>query len=281
MDLKFAISTMVYYHEDINKLLPYLRDWKINNIEIRPNRGHFECQDLALLEQLRKKIEYFDISVKAIHMPVNGVDISSPSEYDRVKSVREVQKVIISAIKLNAGLVVVHPGGECSRSEERRTRIINCVNSLEEIVEFTRQRDIKIALENTLPDRIGDTFSEIQQILEKIPSEYLGVCLDTGHYLLKQKSTERGVLQLDKEPIDWKKKLLHMHVHDNNGEKDLHLLPEEGCFPWTQLLSFLEHIEYQGFLVIEPKEQTQLTDCLNRIKDTFKKLNEMESFLTE
>jgi len=273
MNLNFGISTMVYNHEHIEKVLPYLDNANIRNIEIRPHVGHFECQDPALVDKLKKRIEYFDISVKSVHMPMNGVDISHPEEYDRVKSIREVEKAIMVALKLNAELVVIHPGGRYNNSDDRKIRLSHCVSSLKEIAEFCKQWNIKIALENTLPGRLGDQWIEIQQIIEKISSEHLGICLDTGHYFLNQKGNEREKLSLDKEPIDWQKNLFHVHVHDNNGKEDLHLLPEEGLFPWISLISYLKIIKYNGALIVEPKAQEmQLPDYLDKVKNAFERL---------
>lgn len=273
MNLNFGISTMVYYHEVIEKLLPYLDDADIRNIEIRPHMGHFECQDPELIDKLKKRIETFNISVKSVHMPMNGVDISHPEEYDRVRSIREIEKAMMVALKLNAELVVIHPGGKYNNSDDRKIRLNHCVSSLKEIAEFGEQWNIKIALENTLPGRLGDRWTEIQQIIEKISSEHLGICLDTGHYFLNQPDNEKGNLTLDKEPINWQKNLLHIHVHDNNGKEDLHLLPEEGLFPWISLISYLKIIKYDGALIIEPKAQeVQLPDYLDKVRNTFERL---------
>lgn len=277
MNLKFGISTMVFYHENIKKLLPLLNSFGINNIEIRPNVNHFECQDPKIIEELRKEIQDFNISVRSIHMPMDSVDISSLEEYDRIKSVREIEKTVMTAFRLNSKLVIVHPGGKCNGIANRETRMSKCINSLTEIVEFCSQWDIKIAIENSIPGRLGDHWSEIQHILEAVSSEYLGVCLDTGHYILNQESTEREMLRLGKEPIDWKRKLLHIHIHDNDGKTDLHLLPGEGCFPWSQLLSYLKKIQYQGDLIIEPKEQVQLEEYLSKVKQIFSRLEEIGS----
>jgi len=275
MDFKFGISTMVYYQENIKKLLPLLNRYKLGNIEIRPNAKHFECQDMEIIEDIKKEIERFDISVKAIHMPMDDVDISSLEEYDRMRSVREIEKTIMTAVKLKADLVVVHPGGKCDCIEDRKKRMAKCIDSLHEIVDFSSNWGINIALENTLPGRLGDNWSEINEVLDKIPSEYLGVCLDTGHYLINQRITEKVLLGLENQPINWEKKLIHMHIHDNNGKKDLHVLPEEGSFPWDELFSYLKQIKYQHLLVIESTEQVYIEDYLNKIKEVINRLKGM------
>ncbi len=272
MKFDFGISTMLNYHEHIEKLLTYLTDWQIKIIEIRPRIGHFELQDPDTIDYLKNKIDRLKIIVKAIHMPMNGVDISHPEEYDRVKSIREVEKTVLAAFRLGADMVIVHPGGMCRNLSDREKRLNNAINSLAEIVEFSCQWGIKIAVENTPPGRLGDQWKEIEKIITGFSSENLGVCLDSGHYLLNKKHTGIEGLDLDREPIDWRKYLLHIHIHDNDGKQDLHLLPGEGCFPWASLISYLKEIKYHGVLIVESKEQNNLPVYLDKIKLTFEKL---------
>jgi len=265
MNLDFGISTMVYYQKPIEKLLPHLIKSKIDTIEIRPGQNHFQPQEISELLKLKKRLDQKGIIVKAIHMPMNGVDISHPQEYERIKSVREIEKAILMAYHLRADLVVVHPGAIVNNSDDRKKRIYLSVESLKEIMDFSRNWNIRIALENTPPGRIGDKLEEIQLILEIISSKALGICLDTGHYLLNNPEIEQGKLNLYKILINWQTILFHIHLHDNDGMHDLHLLPQEGIFPWTSFISFLREINYQGTLIIEPKEKDDLTDYLNRI----------------
>jgi sugar phosphate isomerase/epimerase len=110
------------------------------------------------------------------HIPIDGVDISHPEEYDRIKSVREVEKTIMIASNLKAELVVVHPGANSHEADDRGKRLALSIESLKEIVDFSKGTSIRIALENTLPGRVGDRWEEIQQIMEEISSENLGIC---------------------------------------------------------------------------------------------------------
>lgn len=273
MNLNFGISTMVYYHEHIEKLLTYLVDREIGIIEIRPRIGHFEFQDSDTIDQLKNKIDCLNILVKAIHMPMNGVDISHLEEYDRVKSIREVEKTVLAAFRLGAEMVVVHPGGMCGNFADREKRLNNSINSLTEIVEFSSQWGVKIAVENTPPGRLGDQWEEIQLIMSMLSSEHLGICLDTGHYLLNQLRKDGSAeITSVQELINWQKDLLHIHIHDNDGKQDLHLLPGEGCFPWASMINYLKEIQYKGVLIMEPKNQNQLPSYLDKINQVFEKL---------
>ncbi|MBN2395146.1 MAG: sugar phosphate isomerase/epimerase [Candidatus Atribacteria bacterium] len=274
--MDFGISTMIFHREYIGKLLPYLNQWNIKLIEIRPHTGHFELQDSHLIEQLKEKIDYFKISVSAIHMPMNGVDISHLEEYERVKSIREIEKTIVAAFRLGAELVVVHPGGKYSNNGERKQKLKLAIMSIREIAEFCQEWNIKLAVENTLPGRLGDNWEDIQQIIQEIHSEYLGICLDTGHYLLNHKS-DKNNFELGEEKINLPQYLMHIHIHDNDGRKDLHLLPGEGCFPWSLFLNYLSKIKYQKALIVEAKEQDQIPAYFDRILGVFRDLGSFQS----
>lgn len=264
---------MVYYQEPMEKLLSYLKKNDIDNIEIRPKEGHFHPQNIKDLLRIKKRLIQTGIIVKAIHMPLNGVDISHPQQYERIKSVREVEKAVLMAYHLEVGLVVVHPGGKASDSKDRENRLNLSIESLKEITEFAENWNIRITLENTLPGRIGDKWEEIKQIIESMSYTGLGICFDSGHHLLNYPETGQGRLDLNKIPIDWQKYLWHLHIHDNDGKRDLHKLPGEGQFPWGSLFSFLKEIDYRGALIFEPKQQNELFNYLPKIIASWQKIN--------
>jgi len=276
MSLIFGISTMIYSHENIEKLLPILTDIGVNNIEIRPNIHHFELDDSKVLDNLKKKIENHHLSVSAIHMPMKSVDISCLEEYNRVRSVREVEKTVLAAYRLDAPLIVVHPGGMCRDISKREERLKNSIVSLTEIAEFCNQWNVKLTIENTPPGRIGDSWIEIKKIIDELESDSVGICLDIGHHLLNNDNRENDKISLDLEEKlgELKTRILHIHIHDNDGKEDLHLLPGEGLLPWSSFLSFLKKINYNNTLILELKNQTKIDIKNNKINSVFSALGE-------
>lgn len=272
MCFDFGISTMVYYQKPIEKILPYLVKGEINNIEIRPKENHFQPQTIDEIFKLKRLLAKKKIVVKAIHMPMDGVDISHPQSYERTKSVREVEKTILMACHLGANLVIVHPGGKSDSYEDKKNRVKLSIESLKEIMDFSKNWKVKIALENTLPGRVGDKWEDLQQIIEIVSSHDLGICLDTGHYLLNYQEIKQGFLNLDNVPINWQDNLLHIHIHDNDGKRDLHLLPQEGLFPWNSFMRFIKQINYSKALIIEVKEQDNLPNYLHKVNTSWNNL---------
>ncbi|MFC2106618.1 sugar phosphate isomerase/epimerase family protein, partial [Candidatus Bipolaricaulota bacterium] len=49
--------------------------------------------------------------------------------------------------------------------------------------------------------------------------------------------------------------LSHLHLHDNHGERDDHLLPGEGTVDWARVLGVLEEIDFSGKAVLEAHQK--------------------------
>ena len=68
-------------------------------------------------------------------------------------------------------------------------------------------------------------------------------------------------------------RLFHVHIDDNNGVQDQHLVPGEGVFDFTGFVVALREVEYRGFLAaelgweytIEPDPPARLT--VERMRD--------------
>ena len=72
----------------------------------------------------------------------------------------------------------------------------------------------------------------------------LGFCFDTGHANLAQVNQPAAIQQIGS-------RLKALHINDNRGEKDDHLLPYLGYVEWTPLLKSLADVNYQGDFTYE------------------------------
>lgn len=91
--------------------------------------------------------------------------------------------------------------------------------------------DFQIMIENVLdPDP-----SPLLELVERIDDPRAGVCLDVGHaHVVSKIPVKRWLTTLAP-------RLVHLHVHDNDGRFDLHQLPGDGAigFPalWEDILT--------------------------------------------
>ncbi|MBR7184290.1 MAG: sugar phosphate isomerase/epimerase [Clostridia bacterium] len=83
-----------------------------------------------------------------------------------------------------------------------------------------------------------------------------GLCLDTGHLNLLRKDFRVYVPILGQ-------RIKALHIHDNNGLADQHLLPYTGTVNWNDFCQSLHDIGYAGNLSFETFAQVR-PDRLNR-----------------
>lgn len=115
--------------------------------------------------------------------------------------------------------------------------------SLEALAESAREYRVALALENSAPDNMP----AIACLLAQYPPEVLGLCYDSGHGNLAGNGLDRLEALIDR--------LLVLHLHDNNGQEDLHDLPFSGTGDWERLARILAAAPYDGPLTMEASHQ--------------------------
>lgn len=96
---------------------------------------------------------------------------------------------------------------------------------------------VNLALENLRKPRY------LEFIFDRIQSARLGFCYDSGHEHCW--SPELDLLE------KYGDKLMALHLHDNDGTGDQHLLPLEGSVPWARIMAHLTRLQYPGDLTLE------------------------------
>ena len=105
------------------------------------------------------------------------------------------------------------------------------------LVEKAEKDCVNIALENTRnPEYLDYIYSNIN-------SDRLKFCYDSGH----ENCYTKGANFLAK----YGDKLGALHLHDNNGKSDQHLLPFDGNIDWKQKILQIKNIGYKGALAFE------------------------------
>lgn len=90
---------------------------------------------------------------------------------------------------------------------------------------------------------LGGQLQDFAWILERLPVEGLGVCVDTSHCSL-------GGFLYD-ALVSLRSRLVHLQASDNRGHTDDHLPPGEGVIDWAGVRSTLERVGYQGVFMLE------------------------------
>lgn len=133
-------------------------------------------------------------------------------------------------------------------------------SSFAEIADFAAGYGVKVA-EETGPANII-TPKETLDILRVANSKNLGICFDSGHV-----NVGRSI-----KPADAIREIGHLlwtlHLHDNNGEGDLHLVPGRGSIDWKSVAEALRDISYGGVLNLElPTKDWNSEETWNQIDE--------------
>lgn len=86
------------------------------------------------------------------------------------------------------------------------------------------------------------------ELVERVGSPHFGWCFDTGH-LHRCGFSEDALIGVKHPPLS-------LHVQDNHGDHDEHLIPGDGTIDWKAYLDTLRTIGYAGELVLEAHHQS-------------------------
>jgi len=105
------------------------------------------------------------------------------------------------------------------------------------IIERAEKNNVIIALENLRKPEYLDF------IFNNIKSDKLKFCYDSGH----NNCFTPNVDYLTK----YRDKLAALHLHDNDGSSDQHLLPFNGTIDWKHTMEQIKNTDYKGALTLE------------------------------
>lgn len=213
------------------------------------------------MQQIREWLDQYGLKAKALHATkgsrrnVNLVeghyrkDYTSDWEYNRKAGVELIKNRVDMAACLGAEEIVLHlyvPHFTIRKQPEVKEKFYTQVKkSLDELCPYCLQKGVKICLEN-LFDMPGEyVLEQWDRLLPAYPEEFLGICLDTGHGYMSWGEKLPEIIR------KYRDRIYAVHLHDNNGTVDFHLLPGEGQIPWKEVMRELKGAAYELPLLLE------------------------------
>ena len=157
-------------------------------------------------------------------------------EYEREAGVELIENRLTMTARLGSDVTIMHLPREVDKEETAEKSWEQVWRSLDELRPIARDRGVRIALEN------GD-FTKLEKVFSKYGPEYIGLCYDSGHGNM----TPDGLDRLDQN----KDRLISLHLHDNNGEKDEHKLLFSGTVDWNRLAGIIAASLYDKWVSME------------------------------
>ncbi len=204
----------------------------------RPDGQGWDAADLDVTHRrrIREASREGDVSL-SVHakLPADPLDPSSECHFAEALRLAE---------DLGAGLVNLHLSVVAGPDEY--------AEALRLWVSRARDLGIRLALENT-PEVGPEVASAIFAAIGESP-EVVGMCLDIGHANLFHETRNDNLGYLDR--LDPKVAIVHVHAHENFGDRDRHLVPFTGpsATDPSGLVGLVDRLKRRGFpgnLIIE------------------------------
>lgn len=203
------------------------------------------------LSSLRRLCEENGITLWQMHAPLE-LDVADPDPQKREEDIDTAAKWVEYAHELGLPHLVIHPGGKqrAGSDDEKEEILALNLEAFGRLAEAASKFDVKLCLEN-MQERIGQEkwrlgarISDINELINSVGSEALGICFDSSHANV----TKLDMSQAIHECGD---RLLATHISDNDGSGDQHKLPFGGNINWESVVSALKDIGYNGLFNLE------------------------------
>lgn len=172
------------------------------------------------IEAFKDKVNQTSIEPVFSHVPyLPNLSSSNPEPYK--KSVATLRLELNRCNQLNIPYVVTHLGSHLGEGVEKgKTQIVNAIETATSELDYYPM----ILLENTSgkKNEVGSTFTEIGEILEKVTTSNVGVCIDTchayarGYDITTEEGLSKTIDEIEKHIGFNRVKLVHLN--DSKGE---------------------------------------------------------------
>jgi len=272
-----ALSTHLFVQHRLTTVwLERIWNAGIPLVEIFCARQHLDYHDKAQISELGHWFRDAQLKLHSLHAPMYSDDVwgrSGPNavvsiaelvKARRIQAVDEIKRALEVAEVVPFRYLIQHLGVTGDEFDEHK--LDAAFSSLEEISLFARHRNVEVLIENT-PNALASA-QRLVMFFEMTHLD-LNVCFDVGHaHMLGSIEGEFRILQ---------PRIRSTHIHDNNGEEDLHLFPgaEGGSIDWRETMDLLRPEQLP--LVLELKEVTEMAHPLDEVNLVFEQLEGLKA----
>jgi sugar phosphate isomerase/epimerase len=276
---RFGVSTHLYHHKRLTRdHVLEIAAHGFDAVEVCATRTHVDYHNPSVVADLQQWLAETGLDLHGVHAPVSDgggragelMSIASADAAARAQAMVEVERALHIARRIPMKVLVVHLGwprthprlGGSNRDAARR--------SVEELCRLAEPLGVRIAVE-VIPNDLSRAGSLVHFAEEDLESGDVGICLDFGHAHLEGDLVDAIEVASGH--------LAAIHVHDNRGRADDHLVPFEGTIDWPAALTAVQKVGYDGALMFEiaARGSSSTKDALARARTARRRMEGMLS----
>lgn len=247
--MKISLSSILYLNYTLEDAIRLIAEAGYDAIDIWGGRPHAYRGDRCKEEcrAVRRMIDQYGLQVPSF-IPAQfryPTSLCSPIPTIRENSILYITESIDTACAMGVTLVSLCPGHTLhGQGTANGWELLK--NSLVRLCANADQHGVRLALEpgDAYETDLVNTVADAARLIAEVDCPNLGVLLDSGHVHVTEESM-RAAFQNAGE------RLYHIHVDDNNGLRDQHLVPGDGSLDFFELFNLLREYHYTGCLCAE------------------------------
>lgn len=253
MRQKIGVSMLYCLTEPFERMVQQIPQTETKYVEVIDDGLH--ALNKRRVSKLKEIGESYDLEF-TVHAPFAGINIATPSRLLLNATLRRLKQSIENASMLECKLWVFHPAMKTGISMFYPGKDwVENLESVRLLLRYAKQHNVELALENVMEPFIMKSADDFNRFYKEL-NENVGMVLDTGHAHLCG--------QLDNFLTGLSNRIVHMHVHDNNGENDRHLGVGYGSINWERFGSFTRKSGFEGVAVVESVEH--VSESANKLR---------------
>ncbi len=272
---KIGISTLVDYTYPLESLLPRIRQAGFDAVAFGHKATHFTYFEKKRISEVADLCERLGLFVDYIHTPIDiFLDLTSPNEHARQATIATYKFAVDAAKEMGGRAVTVHVcNKELMTEDEMDARVPFGLDSFKTLGEYSAEKGILFCVEN-LP--FTQSYHRmLVKLLKAYESNHIYLCLDTCH--ISMGNPEPFSFIEAYAPL-----IKNLHLSDNFGQRDLHLIPYTGSFDFDRLARLLGQTGYDGNVMLEnSREAAARRIDRGRSSSREPELNEIDDYLVK
>lgn len=194
-------------------------------------------EDRFLLNEVITSIKANGLYIETMHLPFhhcNDLWVAGEAGEHYVQNIIDGIRV---AAEATIPTVIMHTVSKKTHPDYNPLGL----KRIQKILNYCEEKKVQLAIENVRDIRYLD------YVFDHVASPYLKICFDTGH------TNCFGYQVNDFNWDKYKKDIVAVHIHDNDGKDDQHLLPFYGTINWEGIMKKLRQISFSAPLTSEAR----------------------------